>query len=124
MDRNKVSMQGKFKASTLAEVIVAMVIMVSVFGIGMMIFTNVMRLSLSAKKIKAAAIVQGQLENAAATGQLPDEAIQIEEFKIVSRQVQVDNEPGLVVLQLIAYDAGQEKVIEAEEIISKPDGKP
>ena len=43
----------KIMASTILEVIVAMVIIVVVFGIAMMIYTNVLRMSLSVKKIQA-----------------------------------------------------------------------
>ena len=53
----------KIMASTILEVIVAMVIIVVVFGIAMMIYTNVLRMSLSVKKIQAQAILKETLYN-------------------------------------------------------------
>lgn len=57
MDRRKLRVDTRVKASTLLEVVVSMIIIIAVFGIAMMIYANVTRMSLSAQKIKAQAIL-------------------------------------------------------------------
>jgi hypothetical protein len=49
----------KLSASNILEVIVSMVIIVIVFGIAMMIYSNVLRFSLSAKKAPGTGFIVG-----------------------------------------------------------------
>ena len=57
MAGRKLSIVTPVKASTILEVVVSMVIIIIVFGIAMMIYANVTRMSLSGQKIKAHAVL-------------------------------------------------------------------
>jgi hypothetical protein len=117
MAGNKVSGRHKLPASTILEVIIAMVIMVVVFGIAMMIYTNILRFSLSAKKIRAEAALQDILLQAEQSGIIPSEPIRAGSFSITADSKPVDEEPDLISLHLTAYDDNQENVAEVQEIM-------
>lgn len=57
MAGRKLIITGRARASTVLEVVVSMVIIVLVFGIAMMIYGNVTRMSLSGQKIRAQAVL-------------------------------------------------------------------
>jgi hypothetical protein len=99
-------------ASTILEVVISMIIIVLVFGIAMMIFTNVTRLSLSVKKLKAQALLQQVMINATVT-----ETITIDEFRIEQEVKPYRGNSGLTDIRLTAYDQNQQKVAESEKVI-------
>jgi hypothetical protein len=57
MAGRKLNINMRVNASTVLEVIVSMIIIIAVFGIAMMIYANVTRMSLSAQRIKAQAVL-------------------------------------------------------------------
>lgn len=57
MAGRKLIITGRVRASTVLEVVVSMVIIILVFGIAMMIYGNVTRMSLSGQKIRAQAVL-------------------------------------------------------------------
>jgi Tfp pilus assembly protein PilV len=63
MAGSKLIIQHKLKASTIIEVLISMVIIMVVFGMAMMIYANVIRSSLSVKKVRAEAILNEILTN-------------------------------------------------------------
>jgi len=108
-------LKGRVRASTLVEVIVSMVIIVVVFGIAMMIYTNVLRVSLSAKKIRAQALLQETILNAAHNAQNTTQSFNLGDFRI-EQQVTAYNS-SLTTIHLTAYDQNQQKVAELQKII-------
>jgi Tfp pilus assembly protein PilV len=72
----------KLPASTILEVVTSMVIIVIVMGIALMILSNVMRLSLSLKQMKANALLQQELIKSTNAANIEDETIRINEWRI------------------------------------------
>jgi Tfp pilus assembly protein PilE len=115
----KLIYQEKVKASTIIEVIVSMVIIVVVFGIAMMIYTNVTRLSLSAQKIKAQAILQEELISAEQTKAFSNRSIDTADLRIKQEVTPFNNDTLLNVIHLTAYDLNQNKITELQKLVLK-----
>ncbi|MDN3580780.1 hypothetical protein [Mucilaginibacter flavus] len=125
MAGSKMKHPGMLKGATIMEVVVAMVIIVVVFGMAMMIFANVTNQGLSDKKIRAQATLQGILLQAEQSRQLPEEAFNQDGFRIIPTTTEVENEPGLTELHLTAFDDNQQEIATVAEImINKNETKP
>src|ERR1700749_5174102 len=94
---------AKIKSSTILEVIIAMVIMVLVF-------------SLSAKKLRAQAVLKDILLNSTADG---NKSVTAEGFRIEQEIKIYANSPNLWEVHLTSYDDNQLKIAELKEIILK-----
>ncbi|WP_426672082.1 PulJ/GspJ family protein [Mucilaginibacter sp. McL0603] len=110
---------GKIRASTLIEVIVAMVIIVLVFGMAMMIFTNVTRMSLSVSKIQAGALLNERLIGVEKAKHKLDQSIDTAGFHIELDVTPFVDDTLLNVVHLTAYDLNQHKVAELQKLIIK-----
>ena len=96
------------------EVIVSMVIIVVVFGIAMMVYSNVLRLSLSAKKIRAQAILNETMIKAEHNPENIRQTFTIDDFQ-VEQEVKAYN--NAIDIHLTAYDQNQQKIAELEKVI-------
>jgi type II secretory pathway pseudopilin PulG len=117
MAGSKVIKKGMLSGASIIEAVVAMVIIVVVFGIAMMIFANVTQRSLSMRKIRAGAALQNALQQAAQSGQFPNELFHVDDISITPEIKPVEDEPGLTELHLTAYDENQHVLAEAREIM-------
>ena len=99
------------------EVVVSMIIIVVVFGIAMMIYTNVLRLSLSAKKLRAQMILNQTMFNAENNPSNTTKTLTIGDFRIEQEVKPYTNDNDLIDIHLTAYDQNQQKVAELEKII-------
>lgn len=117
MAGNKVTYSTKVKASTIVEVLIAMVIIVVVFGIAMMIYANVTQSSLSVKKIKAEAILNEYLQNAEKSTGNTTRSFTVDSLSIQQTIKSYNTEKKLVEVDLVAYDANQQKVAELHKVI-------
>ncbi|WP_428330289.1 type II secretion system protein [Mucilaginibacter sp.] len=106
----------RLRASTLPEVLVAMVIILVVFGIAMTIFTNVMRLSLSAKKLRAAALLEKALRQSG--DDTEDSTFSMEEFRVTRETKPYPRDPTLIDIYMTAYDPNGQKTAEIHQILS------
>jgi len=117
MAGNKVNMKAVVKASTILEVVIAMVLIVVVFSIAMMIFANVTSSSLSVKKIRAQAILHETLLNAEKTRDTVSKSLNVEDFRI-EQDIKPYNQMSQVYdIRLTAYDGNQQKITELEKVI-------
>ncbi|WP_121810188.1 hypothetical protein [Mucilaginibacter kameinonensis] len=107
----------RIQGSTLLEVIISMIIIIVVFGIAMMIFTNVSRSSLSVQKLSAQAILQETLLAAEQTGGQTDEKISIEDLTITQEIKPLENQPGLSVVTLTAFNPNHEQIAQLKKVI-------
>lgn len=114
----KLTDKHRAKGSTILEVIISMIIIIVVFGIAMMIFTNVNRLSLSTKKLKAQAILQHTLLQAEQAKDHTDQTITIDDMTIRQEITPFENEPGLSVITLTAFDPNHEQVARLKKVIA------
>ena len=63
MAGRKLTLNAKLKASTIMEVLIAMITIIVVFGIAMAVYSNILRSSLSVKKIQAQSVLAETLLN-------------------------------------------------------------
>ncbi|MDB5133280.1 MAG: hypothetical protein JWR02_3029 [Mucilaginibacter sp.] len=115
MTRSKLN--GSVQASTILEVVVSMVIIVTVFGIAMMIYTNVLRTSLSGKKLRAQALLQETMLNAERTSAPITQTINRDDFKIEQEVKPYPENAALTDIHLTAYDQNRQKITELQKII-------
>ena len=99
------------------EVIVAMVVIVVVFGIAMMIYTNVLRTSLSAKKIRAQMILNQLMVKAANHPVVGNTHQVIDGFSIQQDAKLSIIDASLIDVHLIVFDQNESKVAEIEKLI-------
>ena len=117
MARSKLNTQLTVKASTIMEVLIAMILMIVVFGIAMMIFTNVLNSSLSVKKIRAQAILQETLINAEKADTNLSQSISVDDFRIEQEIKPYDGNAALIDIHLTAFDQNQQKIAQLEKVI-------
>ena len=114
-------LNGRVKASTIMEVIISMIIIIIVFGIAMMIYTNVLRLSLSTKKLRAQALLQETMLKAEQTTGNTTQSLTIDDFRIEQEVSPYNKESNLTLIHLTAYDQNQQKIAELQKVIvTKP----
>jgi len=117
MAGGKLTDRHRIEGSTILEVIISMIIIIVVFGIAMMIFTNVNRLSLSAKKLKAQAILQHTLLLTEQAKDHTDQTVTVDDLTIKQELTPFENEPGLSVITLTAFDPNHEQVARLKKVI-------
>ncbi|WP_419699008.1 hypothetical protein [Mucilaginibacter sp. NFX135] len=118
MAKIKIKFRGRLSASSLMEAVIAMVIMVLVFGIAMMIYTNVTRLSLSVRKIRAQAILQELLYQTAKNSSKDNQYIQVDEFEIEQKVSPFGSGTGLIQIELTAFGENHQQLAQLQQIIS------
>ena len=117
MAGRKLTVKSKVRASTILEVLISMIIILIVFTIGMMIFGNVSRLSLSAQKVKAESILEERLLNAEQSKINLDETVTVGDFQIEQEIKQYGNNSHLFLVHLIAWDNNRIKIAELQKVI-------
>jgi len=110
-------LRSRVKGSTIMEVVISMVIIVVVFGIAMMIYTNVLRLSLSAKKIRAQALLHETLFQSEHAAENSTQTFMKDDFRIEQEVKPYNNSTDLTEIHLTAYDQNQQKVAELQKVI-------
>lgn len=121
MAGSKVRFNGRVQASSLLEVVVAMVVIIMVLGIALSIFTNVMRSSLSVRQLRAQAVLEEAMQAAEYNaGQAAPDTL-AKGWK-VEQETQSYGEGGrLTQVHLRLYDGNHELIAELRKvIISKP----
>jgi hypothetical protein len=113
----------RIKASSIIEVVIAMVLIVFVLGIALMIYTNVLRFSLSAPQIKAGFLLQQILIQEENKSHISDQHIQLEEFS-VEEQLSPYINTGLIDIHLTAFDINHQKLAEVRKLIIKRNDQP
>jgi Tfp pilus assembly protein PilE len=114
---DSIKLNTKIKASTIMEVIVSMVIIVVIFGIAMMIYSNVLRMSLSVRKLRAQALLQETLFNAEHQTANITQTINTDDFRIEQEIKPYAGNSSLTDIHLTAYDQNQQKIAELEKVI-------
>lgn len=112
----KLSIQ-KLKASTLLEVIVAMVIIMIVFVLSTGIFSNIIRSSPSLKAQRINAISTGIIENSVTNKNWQDEVIHVDSMAFQKTVKRYLDQQDLILLSLSITESGKE--IEKREVVIK-----
>lgn len=115
MDREQLT--KRVQASVLLEVVIAMVAIMAVFGIAMMIYANVLRLSLSAKKIQAqASLRQVLIKDEQNPGNISRDT-SAGDLYIEQDTAGFAGASGLRIIKLTAYDQNRQKIAFLQKII-------
>jgi len=117
MAGNKLIVQAKVKASTILEVLISMIIIILVFGVAMMIYSNVTRLSLSVKKIHAQAVLQEMMRNIEQSKENISQSVVSGDFTIEQSVKSYNDNANLVGVSLTAYDDNHQEVAELRKVI-------
>lgn len=98
----------KIKASTLLEVIIAMVIILVVFTLAIGVYNNVLRSSPSIKKEQVKALTDQVIEQSIKDEQWEDEDITIEGITIKKIVLPYETYKDLIVITATAFENGQQ----------------
>jgi hypothetical protein len=120
MAGNKVK-KGKLRASSTLEAVVSMVIILIVFTMAMSIYANVLRWSVSVKKIRAGAILQEVLQQTDGSTFAGTQTLQVDGFRIEQEIKVMDGEQRLSAIKVTAFDENQQKVAEVQQLIFRKD---
>src|ERR1700712_559441 len=116
MAGTEVKQNHVLRASTILEVLVSLIVFVVVFSIAMGIFANVQRLSLSAKKLRAQAVLKEWLLKAAQHPEVSKQTIEDKGFTIEKNITNYRDNATLYRISLAAYDGKGEKIAELNQI--------
>jgi len=99
--------KGKLKASTLLEVIIAMVIILVIFSLAVGVYNNVLSASPSIKKQQAQAITEGMITRSINEENWNDEQTNQEGITLEKKVVPYASYPDLVVITITATTEGK-----------------
>ena len=94
-----------------------MVVIVIVFSIAMGIFANIQRLSLSAQKVHAQAVLKDELLKAEHAPQIATQTTMVDGFEVSSEIVLYNSNTDLYQITLIAFDNNKQKLAELKEVV-------
>lgn len=121
MAGRKLIVKSQVKASTVLEVIISMVIIVLVFGTAMMIYGNVTRMSLSAQKLRAQAILAQTMKAVQDTKSTQSVKSLIAGFTVERTVKPYDGNTQLLEVDLKAYDENNQLQAELNQLILASD---
>ena len=119
MVRVKLKHSARAKASSILEVLISMVIILIVFGIAMMISANLLRSSLSIKKINAQAVLSKLMIKIESKAYLTNKTFKLDSFIVEQEFIAPAVNPDLIEVHLTAYDVNQEKITDLKKLIIK-----
>jgi type II secretory pathway pseudopilin PulG len=105
----------RLAASSILEVVVSMVIIVMVLGISLMIYSNVVRQSLSARQLKAQFLLQQALlkiDNSSL-----EQIDAVDQWQIIREVKPYEADTHLILVHLTAYDEGHNLIAEIRKVM-------
>lgn len=118
---NRLKMLEPLKASTLVETLVAMIIVMLAFGIGLMIYLNVIQSSGVQKRLNANLQMNQIAIEAVSKNLLADDEYKLETMKIVKTvQPYSSGSDKLKLLTIVAFDGNNKKIGERKELVAAP----
>ncbi|MDQ3192428.1 MAG: hypothetical protein M3Q58_12615 [Bacteroidota bacterium] len=107
----------KIKASTLIEVIVALIIVMISFGIAMAIYVNVTYSDNQIQKLKANLILNETAIKTTNENSFIDEKTEVDGISVVKTVHSYEGIQGLNLLLLEAFDVNMKKIAERKELV-------
>ncbi|MBS1520715.1 MAG: hypothetical protein JST50_06960 [Bacteroidetes bacterium] len=123
MVRRKLNVFSKVEASTVLEVVVSMVIIIAVFGIAMMIYANVSRMSLSGQKIKAQAVLSQVAKGISETDLGSNQQLMLHDLTIEKSVKPYADNNKILEVNLKAFDKNHLLLAESHELIISNEDK-
>ncbi|MCR6641070.1 MAG: hypothetical protein NVV82_19280 [Sporocytophaga sp.] len=109
--------QQKIKASSLIEVVVAMVVMVITFGVGMMIYHNILRSGINLQNVKAEMLLSKISEETIRSRSYFDEDINEGELIVRKKVGKYQNNALLLLLEIQVYSKEEKLLAESNNLI-------
>ncbi|MES2063500.1 MAG: hypothetical protein V4456_16345 [Bacteroidota bacterium] len=119
MAGKQLTLSRQVAASSILETVVAMVIIVVVFGAAMVILGNVMKRSVSVTQIRAGSVLREKLQQEEYAHSHENTDYRVDDLDIKQTISILPEQPGLVSIQLSAYDGHGKKIAELHKIISQ-----
>ena len=116
-----IKLAAKARASTLLEVIISMIVIVVVFDIAMMIFTNVIRFTTSAKQIRAKAALQDLLVKEEQSKAIVSQSLTLGDLTVEEAVTAYNNQQNLQLIRLTAFDQNRQEVAALQKVLLKPE---
>jgi Tfp pilus assembly protein PilV len=120
MAGRKLIVTKKVTGSTIIEVLIAMTIILLVFGIAMMIFGNIMRSSLSVSRLSAESLLRERLLYIEQNPQAGNETITSGSLQIEQDIKPYESNAHLEEVHLVAHDLNNQKAAEVSKVILVP----
>jgi len=117
MAGRKLIVKSRAKGSTVLEVVISMVIIVLVFSTAMMIYGNVTRMSLSAQKLRAQAMLAQTMKAVQSTESTQSIKSVIAGFTVERTVKPYDGNTQLLEVDLKAYDENNQLLAELSQLI-------
>jgi Tfp pilus assembly protein PilV len=117
MVRSKINIKASIPASSIVEVLISMVVIMVVFGIAMMIYSNVMQSSLSVKKLRAQAVLNQTLKADESSANVASTSFTVDDLSIQQTIKSYGDENNLTEVDLAAYDANGKELITLHKVI-------
>jgi len=117
MDRRKMILGKRVNASSVLEVVISMVIIIVVFDIAMMIYTNITRQSLSGQKIKAQAVLGSMLKYIDGSNSNSYQQSVVDGFTIERSVKHYAGNDKLLEVDLKAYDGNHLLLAELNQLL-------
>lgn len=114
-----VKLNKKIRATTLIEAIIAMLIIVIAYGIGLMIFMNVSKSASSGLKLKATLQLESVLSQTKKDAKYLDEEIETDNLKIEKTVTKYEGNKSLNVLHIRVLSKDNKLLAEHREIIKQ-----
>ena len=117
MAGRKLTIVRRARASTVLEVVISMVIIIVVFGIAMMIYSNVTHMSLSGQKIRAEAVLAEVMRGMQGAEPVANTENVIAGFTIERSVKTYAENDKILQVELKAYDENHHILAELNELI-------
>ncbi|OOQ58331.1 hypothetical protein [Mucilaginibacter pedocola] len=113
----------KLTASSLLEVLIAMVVIVVVFGIGMMIYSNVARSSVTTTKLRARSILDTELSDTEENSAAADSNYSVDSLGITRVYTPFLQAKNLQVVTLTAFGTRGDTLAQVQKVILRNEPK-
>ncbi len=112
-----IKMHGRIEASSLVETVVAMIIILSVFGISMMVYMNVVKTGINLSNLNASLQLNELAEKTKKEKLYVDQTIESKGFSIQKKITKYNHDENLLLLEITAKDNGDKILASRKEII-------
>ena len=112
-----VKLNRKIKGSTLIEVIVAMVITMTIMGIGFKVLANLNRTGNTRLKVNAMLKAEEVIETSVENHELFDQTFDKQYMMIYKTIEKYNNREDICVIKVEVFDRNQKKICEKKQII-------
>lgn len=124
MDRRKLTLKvKKLSASSVLEVVIAMVIIIVVFGITMMLYANVTKSVLSVQQLRAQAILKELFTEKSNANDFSNNTFVIQDISVTQTTENFKTDNDLVIVKLEAFDLNNKSLATISKVMMRSNEK-